>query len=278
MDNKELQAKAYDLRMDAVNMIMEGKGGHIGGDMSAMDILVTLYFKEMNIEPEIQDDPDRDRFVMSKGHSVESLYAVLAAKGFFPTERVIHEFSKFGSPFIGHPNNKLPGIEMNSGSLGHGLPVCTGMALVGKMDGRSYRVYTLMGDGELAEGSVWEAVMAASHYRLDNLCAIVDRNRLQMSGNTEDVMHQDDLGARFGSFGWHVEEADGHDIGALSRAFENARHVKGCPTVVIANTVKGCGSAVMEDKYDWHHKLPTQEEYEQIMRDLASRKEAILSE
>lgn len=275
---ENLKAKAYDLRKDVVNMIVEGKGGHIGGDMSVMDILVTLYFDQMNISPENMDDPNRDRFVMSKGHSVEALYAVLAAKGFFPIEQVIKEFSKFGSKFIGHPNNKLPGIEMNSGSLGHGLPVCVGMALAGKMNKQDYRVYTVMGDGELAEGSVWEGAMSGSHYKLDNLCAVVDRNRLQISGCTEDVMHHDDLCARFASFGWHVISVDGNDIDALHGAFEEAKTVKGQPTVVIANTTKGCGSSVMENKANWHHKVPTQEEYEQIMKDLEARKEAALHE
>ncbi len=275
---ENLNAKAYDLRKDVVNMIMAGKGGHIGGDMSVMEILVTLYFKEMNISPENRDDPDRDLFVMSKGHSVEALYAVLAAKGFFPIEQVIREFSQFGSKFIGHPNNKLPGIEMNSGSLGHGLPVCVGMALAGKMNRKDYRVYTVMGDGELAEGSVWEGVMSASHYKLDNLCAVVDRNYLQISGGTEEVMHHDDLGARFASFGWNVIPADGNNIDALFEAFETAKTVKGVPSVVIARTTKGCGSPVMENKVGWHHRLPTQEEYEQIIRDLEERKEAALNE
>ena len=167
--------------------LIAGKGGHIGGDMSVMEILVELYMKQMNISPENKDLDNRDRFVLSKGHSVESYYAVLAKKGFFPMEEVISTFSQFGSKFIGHPNNKLPGIEMNSGSLGHGLPVCVGMAMAGKMDRKDYRVYVVMGDGELAEGSVWEGAMAASHYCLDNLCAVVDRNRLQISGCTEDV-------------------------------------------------------------------------------------------
>lgn len=274
----ELKVMSYDLRRDAVDMIMSGKGGHIGGDMSMMDILVTLYFKVMNVSPENQDDPDRDRFILSKGHSVEALYAVLAKKGFFPIEEVIKKFSKFGSPYIGHPNNKLPGIEMNSGSLGHGLPVAVGMALAGKMDEKDYRVYTVMGDGELAEGSVWEGAMSASHYKLDNLCAVVDRNRLQISGSTEDVMHHDDLQARFEAFGWHVIQVDGHDYDALTTAFEAAKATKGRPTVLIANTVKGCGSAVMENKAAWHHHLPNQEEYEQIIADLASRKEDALHE
>ena len=246
---ENLTALSYDLRKDVINMIRSGKAGHIGGDMSVIDTLVTLYFKQMNISPENMDDPDRDRFVMSKGHSVEALYAVLAEKGFFPIEEVIDTFSKFGSKFIGHPNNKLPGIEMNSGSLGHGLPVCVGMALAGKMNHQNYRVYTVMGDGELAEGSVWEGAMSAAHYKLDNLCAVVDRNRLQISGNTEDVMHHDDLHERFRSFGWHVIDVkNGNSIEELDAAFEEAKTVKGKPTVLIANTVKGCGSSVMENK------------------------------
>ena len=274
----ELKAMSYDLRRDVVDMIISGKGGHIGGDMSMMDILVTLYFKVMNISPENQDDPNRDRFILSKGHSVETLYAVLAKKGFFPVEEVISQFSKFGSPYIGHPNNKLPGIEMNSGSLGHGLPVAVGMALAGKQDGRNYRVYTIMGDGELAEGSVWEGAMSAAHYKLDNLCAVVDRNRLQISGSTEEVMHHDDLQARFEAFGWHVIQVDGHDYDALVASFEKAKHTKGQPTMLIANTVKGCGSAVMENKAGWHHHVPNQEEYEQILSDFNARKETALHE
>jgi transketolase len=273
---ENLKALSYDLRKNVVDMIVEGKGGHIGGDMSVIDALVALYFKGMNISPEKQDDENRDRFVMSKGHCVEALYAVLAAKGFFPIEEVIEKFSKFGSQYIGHPNNKLPGIEMNSGSLGHGLPVSVGMALAGKMDNMDYRVYTVMGDGELAEGSVWEGAMAAAHYKLDNLCATVDRNRLQISGNTEDVMAHDDLHERFRSFGWHVIDVkDGNDIEQLVAAYEEAKTVKGKPSVVIANTVKGCGSAVMEDKAGWHHKVPTAEEYEQIISDFAKRKGAL---
>lgn len=275
---QNLKALSYDLRKNVIDMIVEGKGGHIGGDMSVMDILVELYFEQMNISPENMDDPDRDRFVMSKGHSVEALYAVLAAKGFFPIEQVIKEFSKFGSKFIGHPNNKLPGIEMNSGSLGHGLPVCVGMALAGKMDKRDYRVYTVMGDGELAEGSVWEGVMAAHQYKLDNLCAIVDRNRLQISGCTEDVMAHDSQEERWGSFGWHVISVNGNDYKELKAAFDEAKTVKGAPTVIIANTIKGYGSSVMENKAGWHHKVPGEEEYAQIMKDLEAGKEAALHE
>lgn len=273
---KDLAVLAYELREDVVDMIVEGGAGHIGGDMSVMEILTELYFDQMNISPQNMDDPKRDKFVMSKGHSVEAYYAVLARKGFFDIQEVIAQFSKFGSKYIGHPNNKLPGIEMNSGSLGHGLPVCVGMALAGKMDGQDYRVYTVMGDGELAEGSVWEGAMAAGHYKLDNLCAVVDRNRLQISGNTEEVMGHDDLHQRFHSFGWHVIDVeDGNDIRQLKEAFDTAKTIKEKPTVLIANTIKGKGSKVMEDKASWHHKVPKGEELEQIKRDLKEKKEAL---
>ncbi len=271
-----LKALSYKLRQDTVDLIRAGKAGHIGGDMSVMEILTELYFDQMNISPENMDSPDREYFVMSKGHSVEAYYSVLAEKGFFQKEELHKTFSKFGSRFIGHPNNKLPGIEMNSGSLGHGLPVCVGMAKAGKMDGRNCRVYTVMGDGELAEGSVWEGVMAASHYKLDNLCAVVDRNRLQISGGTEEVMAHGDLHGRFRSFGWHVIDVkDGNDVEELHAAFEEAKAVKGKPSVLIANTVKGKGSPVMENKVNWHHKVPLDEEYAQIMKDLKAREEAL---
>lgn len=273
----QLTVLSYDLRKDTVDIIVAGKGGHIGGDMSVIDTLIALYFNQMNISPDNMNDPDRDLFVLSKGHSVEAYYAVLCAKGFLNLDDVKQNFSKCGSMYIGHPNNKLPGIEMNSGSLGHGLPVCVGMALASKMDGRSRRVYTVLGDGELAEGSNWEAFMAAHQYKLDNLCAVIDRNRLQISGNTEDVMGEDDLHERLRSFGWNViEVADGNCIPQLIEAFESAKNCKGKPSVLIANTVKGCGSAVMENKAAWHHKVPSAEEYAQIVADFAARKEAAL--
>lgn len=275
---ESLTAKAYRLRQHVVDIVMAGKGGHIGGDMSVIDILVTLYFDQMNISPENRNDPNRDLFVLSKGHSVEALYAVLAEKGFFPYEEVLAQFSRYGSKYIGHPNNKLPGIEMNSGSLGHGLPVAIGMALASRMDQRTNRVYTVMGDGELAEGSVWEGAMAAGHYRLDNLCAVIDRNRLQISGSTEAVMAHDDQCARWASFGWHTIQVDGNSIPALHDAFEEAKATRGKPTVIIACTTKGCGSKVMENKANWHHKVPTQEEYAQIMADLKAREEVAAHE
>ena len=272
------RAFSYDLRRDCVDIIMAGGGGHIGGDMSLMDVLISLYFREMNLSPENARDPNRDRFVLSKGHSMEAYYAVLCAKGFLDLEDVKKNFSRFGSKYIGHPNNKLPGIEMNSGSLGHGLPVCVGMALAGKMDKRDYRVYTVMGDGELAEGSVWEAAMSASQYGLDNLCAVVDRNRLQISGCTEDVMHQDSQEERWTAFGWNVITVDGHNYEAIANAFANARACKGRPTVLIAETTKGYGSAVMENKAGWHHHTPNAEEYAAIMADFAARKERAIHE
>ena len=274
----DLKAKVFDLRRDTVDIIVAGKGGHIGGDMSVMEILAALYFRVMNVSPKRADDPDRDRFVLSKGHSMEAYYAVLCAKGFLDLEEVKEKFSKFGSSYIGHPNNKLPGIEMNSGSLGHGLPVCVGMALAGKMNKKEYRVYTVMGDGELAEGSVWEGAMAANQYHLDNLCAVVDRNRLQISGCTEDVMGHDDLAERFSSFGWHVISVRGNALDELLQAFSEASQTKGKPSVIIANTTKGYGSPVMENKANWHHKVPTQEEYNQIISDFAAGKEAALHE
>ena len=271
---EDLKAKTFELRQNVLDIVMAGKGGHIGGDMSVLDILSTLYFRIMNVSPENQADPNRDRFVMSKGHSVEALYAVLAAKGFFPLEEVIRRFSKFGSPYIGHPNNHLPGIEMNSGSLGHGLPVSVGMALAGKLDKASYRVYTVMGDGELAEGSVWEAAMAAGNYKLDNLCATIDRNGLQISGSTEQVMRLDPLKDRFQSFGWNgIEVKNGNYTDALTEAYRQAKEKKGKPTLVLADTIKGYGSSVMENKAQWHHKVPSEEEYIQISKDFERRKE-----
>lgn len=271
---QNLTKLAYKLRRDVIEMIVSGKGGHIGGDMSVMEILVTLYFKEMNVTVDNFKSGNHDHFVMSKGHSVETLYAVLAEKGFFPIKEVIEKFSKFGSPFIGHPNNKLPGIEMNSGALGHGLPVAVGMAIAERMNKSANRVYVVMGDGEQAEGSVWEGAMSGANYRLDNLCAVVDRNRLQISGCTEDVMALDDLHRKWDSFGWHViDVADGNDIDELSRAFDEAKIVKGKPTIIIANTIKGKGSPVMENKASWHHHVPNAEEYAQIIKDLKAREE-----
>jgi transketolase len=275
----ELKTKVWDLRKDTLDIIMAGGGGHIGGDMSVIDALSVLYFRQMNVSPETVNDPDRDYYVMSKGHSVEAYYAVLCAAGFLNLDEVKAGFSKFGSEYIGHPNNHLKGIEMNTGSLGHGLPVSVGIALAAKMDGRPSRVYTVMGDGELAEGSVWEGFMSGHMYKLDNLCAIIDRNHLQISGNTEDVMAQEVLTDKVKAFGWHVVFVqNGNDVSKLDAAFEEARNTKGQPTCIISNTVKGCGSSVMENKAPWHHKVPTTEEYDQMISDFAERKEAAANE
>jgi len=277
-ETRAMAAHAYDLRQDVLDIIVNGGGGHIGGDMSSVEIMMTLYSR-MKVDPKNPEDPDRDRFVLSKGHCVETLYAVLADRGFLDLAEVKAKFSKFGSEYIGHPHNTLPGIEMNSGSLGHGLSVCVGMALAARMDGRKYRTYTLMGDGELAEGSVWEGATAAGHYRLDNLCAIIDRNHLQISGTTEEVMAPGNLRERLEATGWHViEVADGNDIDQLNAAYDEAEATKGCPSAIIANTVKGKGSPLMENKAGWHHHLPNAEEYEQIKADFAARKEALKHE
>ena len=276
--SENLQALAYSLRKDTLDIIMAGGGGHIGGDMSVMEILVDLYFKQMNISPENPEDPARDYFIMSKGHSMEAYYAVLCAKGFLDLDDVKERFSKLGSPYIGHPHNTLPGIEMNSGSLGHGLPVSVGLALAAKKNHAANRVYVVTGDGELAEGSNWEGFMSGAMFGLDNLCCIIDRNYLQISGSTEDVMALDDLKAKITAFGWEVLVVkDGNDLNELDAAFEKAKTIKGKPTCIIANTVKGKGSPVMENKAAWHHKVPSAEQYEEIVKDLEKNKEAFLA-
>lgn len=272
---ENLKARSFEIRQDILDTIVNCKAGHIGGGFSVTDILTTLYFKQMNIDPQNPKAPDRDRFILSKGHSVEALYSVLANRGFFPRED-LKTVSAFGSKYIGHPNNKVAGIEMNSGSLGHGLSVSVGMALAGKMDQATYRVYVVMGDGELAEGSVWEGAMAASQYNLDNLCAVVDRNGLQISGTTKEVMDHENLDDRFSSFGWHVIHAIGNDIESLDAAFETAKTVKGMPTVIIADTIKGYGVSFMENSVPWHHKVPNADEYQQATEELSAKRSAAL--
>jgi transketolase len=266
----ELTAKSFTLRRDVLEMIYRSKGGHFGGDFSVMDILVTLYNLHMNISLQNIDNPTRDRFILSKGHCVAALYAVLCDKGFFP-KTDLETFSQFGSDYIGHPNNKISGIEMNSGSLGHGLSIGVGMAIAAKMDNADYHVYVVMGDGELAEGSVWEGAMSAGHYKLDNLIAIVDRNRLQISGSTEEVMAQENLSARFASFGWNVLEADGNSIKSLDEAIGKAKMNTGKPTVIIANTLKGYGYSAAENNAGWHHKVPNAEQYESAKAEFLKR-------
>ena len=271
----ELEKKACDIRADVVTLIHKAGCGHIGGDMSEVEALVALYYKHLNCSPENAADPDRDRFVLSKGHSVETLYCILADRGYFDKAELMETYSAYGSRFIGHPNNKIPGIEMNSGSLGHGLSVAVGMAKAGKMDGRDYHVYAVLGDGELAEGSVWEGVMAGGHFKLDNLTALVDRNRLQISGSTEDVMAQDSQEARWAAFGWNVVSIPGNDMAAVDSALTLAKETKGKPTVIILNTTKGCGVSFMENLADWHHKVMDDAQYEMAMAEIAERKASL---
>jgi len=268
MKNVELAQKSIELRKMIVEMIYRGSMGHIGGSLSVCDILNVLYNKHMNVSPENFSSPDRDRFILSKGHSVEALYAVLADKGFFPKDELLNTFYQYNSKYIGHPTISVNGVEVCSGSLGHGLPVACGMALAAKMDGKEYRTYTVMGDGELAEGSVWEGAMFAAHYKLDTLCAVVDRNGLQISGTTEYVMAHEDLAARFTAFGWNVLKIDGNCIDALDAAFEAAKNHKGQPTMIIAETVKGRGVSFIENQAGWHHRVPTEEEYGLAMGEL----------
>ncbi len=268
----DLKLKALAIREAIVNLVYHAGTGHIGGDLSVTDILTDLYYKQMRVGPELVRDPNRDRFVLSKGHSVEALYCILADRGFFPKED-LQTYAKFGSKYIGHPNNKVNGIEMNTGSLGHGLAVGVGMALAGKMDQRPYRVYVVLGDGEMEEGSVWEAVTAGAHYHLDNLTALVDRNHLQISGTTEEVMTQKKQEERWAAFGWNVLSVNGNDMEALDAAVTKAKTVKGVPTVIIAHTIKGCGVSFIENKVAWHHKVPTDAEYKQAMTELAQRRQ-----
>lgn len=265
-----LEKKATQIRMELLKMIYEGKTGHTGGSLSCTDILTTLYYGIMNVDPSNPKWEDRDRFILSKGHSVEGYYCILGDKGFFPKEE-LENFSKFGSKFIGHPNNKVPGVEMNTGALGHGLSVSVGMALAAKMNEKSYKVFTLMGDGEQAEGSVWEAAMAGAHYKLDNLVSIIDRNKLQITGTTEDVMTLEDLEGKWRSFGWEVIAVDGHNYGQLLQALGEIPRVKGKPTLVMAYTTKGKGISFTENVAHWHHGVPSSEQLEQALHELSEK-------
>ena len=255
---RELQIKSIQYRRKVIQYIYQAKAGHTGGSLSCIDILNVLYNRILNVSPDTFHSPDRDRYVQSKGHSVEALYVVLADAGFFP-ESDLETLCSYRSHYIGHPTKKVHGIEQNTGGLGHGLPICTGMAIAGKKDMKSYRVFTLLGDGELAEGSNWEAAMAASHYRLDNLMAIVDRNRLQISGTTDEVCSSDPLEAKFQAFGWNVKVVDGHNIPELIRILEAPGHDEK-PTAIIADTLKGKGISFIEGNIAWHHKVPTEEQ------------------
>ena len=248
---KELERWAQLLRYDVIRMISNANSGHPGGCLSAAEIIACLYFKEMNIRPEDPDWPGRDRFIFSKGHACPVLYAALARRGVFPVEK-LKTLRKAGSFLQGHPEIHTPGIDMTSGCLGQGLSVGAGMAMSAKMDGKSFRTYVIMGCGEMNEGQVWESVMCASHFRLDNLLAIVDYNRLQFDGSVDEIFTPGSMLKRWEGFNWNVVEIDGHGIDEILSAFEKARNTKGVPTVIIANTVKGKGVSFMENDYLWH--------------------------
>lgn len=259
MDNAVLQdlaAKSCAIRQDIVRMLGEAGSGHPGGSLSAADILTVLYFHEMKIDPANPEWPDRDRFVLSKGHAAPVLYAALAEKGYFPKEE-LKTLRKIGSRLQGHPSMKhLPGVEMSTGSLGQGLSTANGMALAGKLDGRDYRIYVVLGDGELQEGQVWEAAMASAHYKLDNVVAFVDHNGLQIDGPVAEVMSPEPVADKWRAFGWNVEVIDGHNLTDIINALEAAKQVKGKPTAIIANTIKGRGVSFMENQVGWHGNAP----------------------
>lgn len=256
----ELERRAKAIRRNIVAAVTEAKSGHPGGSLSAADILTVLYFAEMKVDPHKPDDVDRDRFVLSKGHAAPVLYGALAEKGYFPHSELM-TLRKVDSRLQGHPSMKsLPGIDMSTGSLGQGLSAAAGMALAGRLDGRDYRVFALLGDGELEEGMVWEAAMFAAHYKLDNLTAFVDFNGLQIDGPIAEVMSPLPIPEKWEAFGWNVIQIDGHDIAAIYDAIQAAKTVKGKPTMIVASTVKGKGVCEMENVADWHGKAPSSEE------------------
>lgn len=265
---ENLKNRALNIRKNIVKMIYEAQSGHPGGALSCADILTALYFSEMNFNTDNPKDENRDRLVLSKGHASASLYATLAEKGFIKEEE-LKGFRNIDSILQGHPDmKKIPGVDMTTGSLGQGLSAANGMALAGKLDGKDYRVYCITGDGEIEEGQIWEAAMTASHYKLDNLCLIVDNNNLQIDGKVTDVMNVTPIDEKFKSFGFNVININGNDIDDILNAFDKARNAKGRPTVIIAKTIKGKGISFMENQAGWHGKAPSQEQYEQAMKEL----------
>lgn len=267
---RALMEKAYRIRKHVLEMTTEAGSGHPGGSLSCVDVITALYFHVMRHDPKRPQWPDRDRFVLSKGHAAPALYAALAECGYFPIEE-LKTLRKFGSILQGHPDrNRVPGVEISSGSLGNGLAIANGMALAGKLDGRSYRVYVLLGDGECQEGLIWEAAMFAAHYKIDNLTAIIDRNGLQIDGPTEKVMSIEPLADKWRSFGWHVIEVDGHDMAAIIDACEEAKRVKGKPTLIIAHLVKGRGVSFMEWVASFHGKTLSPKDLEKALAELDS--------
>ena len=258
---KQLEIMATKARLLGLDAVHTAASGHIGGSLSAMDILTTLYFNVMQVDPANPQDPDRDRFVLSKGHCTPALYPVLSLRGFFPQED-LKLFRSIKGHYSGHPDMRhVKGVDMSTGSLGQGISAAVGMALAGKLAKKDYRVYALLGDGEIAEGQVWEAAMSAAKYHLDNLCAVVDVNGLQIDGATKDVMPTEPLDKKFESFGWHVIKCDGHDFADIERAYKEAEQVKGQPTMILAKTVKGKGVSFMENNAGWHGKAPNDEQW-----------------
>ena len=272
---QKLQQKSIEYRRMIISMIKHSGAGHTAGSLSCVDILNVLYNRVMNITPENFANPFRDHYIHSKGHSVEALYVVLADCGFFPTEELA-TFSCYQSHLIGHPTRKVPGIEQNTGALGHGLSVAVGMALAAKKDGRADRVYTILGDGELAEGSSWEASMSAAHYKLDNLVVIIDRNGLQITGKTESVMRLESLAEKFQAFGYAVKRVNGNHVADLAEVFESVPFESGKPNLVLAQTTKGSGISFMENQANWHHHVPTDEEFTLAMEELEAAEAALL--
>lgn len=275
MNKLELQKTAVEVRKGIVSSVHSAKAGHPGGSLSAADIFTYLYFEEMNIDPKNPKKEDRDRFVLSKGHTAPGLYSVLANRGYFPVEDLL-TLRHTGSYLQGHPDMKhIPGVDMSSGSLGQGLSAAVGMALAGKMKKEDYRVYCLCGDGEIEEGQIWEAAMFAGHRKLDNLCVIVDNNNLQIDGSLDEVCSPYPIDKKFEAFNFHVININGNDFDEIEKAFKEARETKGMPTAIVAHTIKGLGVTYMENSVGWHGKAPNDEEYEIAMEDLRKAGEAL---
>lgn len=273
---KELEIQATKIRKRTWEMIYKAGSGHTGGDFSATDILTALYFNILNIDVDNPNHTDRDIYIQSKGHVAEVLWTTLALKGFFE-ESILDTYYELESPIIGHPTNKMPGVEMNTGSLGHGLAISVGAALASKIDNKNNSIYTLLGDGELAEGSSWEAAMAASHYKLSNLFAIIDRNKLQITGTTTEVLSTEPLKEKWEAFGWHVVEVDGHDINQLVQEL-SANESDDKPKMIIADTVKGKGISFVENQVSWHHATPSEEQFEKGLEELCNKLEELENE
>ncbi len=275
--DNELMLKSVRYRKALLKYIKMAKAGHTGGSLSCTDILNVLYNDVLNASPSNFGSPDRDRYVQSKGHSVEALYVVLADQGFFP-ESDLESLCQYKSKYVGHPTRKVEGVEFNTGALGHGLPISVGIALGAKKSYAGYRVFTMLGDGELAEGSNWEAAMMAAHYKLDNLVAILDHNTLQITGKNSEVCSPHPIDKKFEAFGWKVVSADGHNVSELRRTLNAVPAEKGKPTFVIANTTKGKGVSFMENQKRWHHGVPSDEEYEQALNELGNDEAQLLKD